>query len=1619
MLQSRMQDNRSDRLDRAVEHLNKRFKRDEAAPIAAFMRSFYARVADIDLAEFSVESLYGAALSMWKFKAQRRPGEASIRVYNPRIEEHGWKATHTIVEIVNDDMPFLVDSVTNGLNQWGYTVHLVIHPVVSVERGGDGSRLAVLNDGTDTDRDGVITESLMHIQIDEQSDPEVLETIRNRLLLVLDDVRLSVADWRDMLGHLDEVIEHLRDKQYPHEPEEIEECRAFLEWMRDNHFTFLGCRDYSYGGDLANGEPDVAVVPGSGFGILRDPNRHVLAPVGSDGSVDLAPIVKQFIRRPELIMITKTSVRGTVHRPVHMDYVGIKRYDRDGTIVGERRFVGLFTSAAYNRTPRDIPLLRRKVAQTIARAGFSPTSHDGKALAHILETYPRDELFQIDVDTLSAIATGVLGLQERPQIRMFCRRDKFGRYFSLIIYVPRERFNTELRLAFDQVLMESLNGRISGCYTQVGDSPLARLHYIIGINAPGAPENVDYAAIEQRLITAARSWHDDLHDALIERWGEERGNRLAQRYASAFPAAYTESSSTDLALHDIATIEDISAQDHVALNLYRAIEDPDHFVRFKIYHPRTAVALSDCLPMLENMGLRVQGETPHRVRLDGDLDVWIQDFGMEMPGGQALDLAACKENFEEAFGQVWTGAVEDDGFNRLVLRAGLKSRQIAVLRACCKYLRQTGIAFSQAYMENTLSDNAAVAARLWHLFELRHAPLVEGDRTKAAEVVVAEIEAMLDGVESLDEDRILRRYLNLMQSMLRTNVFQHDAEGRPKPYMSFKFDSKLLAELPLPRPFREIFVYSPRVEAVHLRGGRVARGGLRWSDRREDFRTEVLGLMKAQMVKNAVIVPVGSKGGFVTKRLPVGGDRSAVMAEVVDCYRTFIRGMLDITDNLEGQTVLKPPQTVCYDDDDPYLVVAADKGTATFSDIANGVAAEYGYWLGDAFASGGAKGYDHKGMGITARGAWESVKRHFRELGRDIQSEEFTVIGIGDMSGDVFGNGMLLSRHIRLLAAFDHRNIFIDPDPDAATSFAERERIFGLPSSSWLDYDPALISEGGGIFDRKAKSVRLTPQIQALTGLEAESVTPLELMHALLKAPADLLWFGGIGTYVKSHSESHAEAGDRANDGLRVNGRDLRCLVIGEGGNLGVTQRGRIEFARAGGRLNTDAVDNSAGVDCSDHEVNIKILVDSVVAAGEMTGKQRDRLLAEMTDDVGDLVLRDNYLQTQALSVAERQGAGQLATQVRFMRGLEREGRLDREVEQLPNDEALQELGTSGQGLTRPELSVLMAYAKMTLYDDLLRSDLTEAQALEEVLVKYFPRQLRKQQSAAIQSHRLRGEIIATATANSIVNRVGFTFVHDMVRETGQGAGSIARSYVAARDLYGLPQIWNAIEALDNKVPAAVQTDMVLSLAELVSRVTLWLLRNCEQPLKITPILESFGPGVQALMTELPKLMSPDALSALEQRVSELTAQNVPEALARLVESTEALAAACDIVQVAAVAERPVIEVGQVYFSIGATLGLDRLRAQAEELGVDDHWQQAAIASIVDDLNSQQRALASVVLSRSEGADGAAAVQRWRQSNARGVERCREMLDEFDATGGLDVAKLALVNRYVRRLIVS
>jgi glutamate dehydrogenase len=1587
-------------VEKAVALVGERLHGPEANEVEAFVRTYYADAAPEDVAEFD---LYGAALAHWHFLKRRRPGELKVHVYTPNLEEHGWQSTHSVVEIVTDDMPFLVDSVAMALTREGTAIHAFVHPIVKVVRNDEGQLLDLLSWETDG-----LAESLIHVEIDRQVDQAVLDDLAVKLRRVLADVQAAVVDWPAMRERARAIVAELDKRPPPVTMDELTDAKALLEWMADDHFTFLGYREYEL--QTQEGEDVLASVPESGLGILREAERKP----ASHSFARLAPEARQLARAPNLLNLTKANSRATVHRPSYLDYVGLKHFDERGAVAGEHRFLGLYTHTVYRASPWEIPVLQRKAEHVVERSGFVAGGHDYKALVEILESYPREELFQIEEDELFDTALGILHLGERRRVRLFVRRDAFGRFVSCLVFLPLERYNTGVRQRIERILQEELDGTSIELSARVSESTLARLHIVVR-TAEGAPREYDVRAIEARVAEATRDWSDDLHDVLVEHVGEDGGAELSRRYGDAFPPAYRDAFTPHAAVADIQRIERLDPNGDLDLNLYLPLESPAGHLAFKLLRSGQPLLLSDVLPLLENMGARVTDERPFEVRSAGGDPIWIYDFGLDYGENVELRADRVRQIFHDAFADTWRGSLENDGFNRLVLGAELNGREVALLRAIAKYLRQGGSTFSQVYMEDALTRHPELVRLLVELFRVRFEPMRADDADARMPGLVEEIEGRLDAIASLDEDRILRSFLSVIQGMLRTNYFQTGEDGRPKPYLSFKLDPAGIPDLPAPRPMFEIFVYSPRTEGVHLRAGKVARGGIRWSDRREDFRTEILGLMKAQTVKNAVIIPTGAKGGFVVKRPPV--EREALREEVVECYGILVRGLLDLTDSVVGERAVAPGDTVRYDDDDPYLVVAADKGTATFSDIANGLAAEYGFWMGDAFASGGSTGYDHKGMGITARGAWESVKRHFRELGTDIETSDFTVVGIGDMSGDVFGNGMLLSRHIKLIGAFDHRHVFLDPNPDPEQSFDERARLFAVPGSSWADYDEGLISTGGGVFARTAKSITLSPEARAALASDATTLTPNELVRTLLGAPVDLIWNGGIGTFVKAKQETHAEVGDRTSDAIRIDAEELRARVVGEGGNLGFTQRARIAFASRGGRILMDAIDNSAGVDCSDHEVNLKILLDAIVAEGDLTEKQRNALLAEMTDEVADLVLRDNYEQTQAISTTVAQAASMVDVHARYIRHLEQKGKLDRGLEFLPDEDTLIERKAAGQGLTPPEVAILLSYSKVALYEELLASDLPDDPNLTGELTRYFPTPVRQRFRARLARHALRREIVASQVTNDLVNRGGTTFAFRLNEETGAAGPEIARAFVVAREVFSLQRLWDDIEHLDGRVTAQTQLAMLLKTRTLLERATRWFLRNRPRPLDIADASSRFGPGAAALAAAAADVMCSADRNAAHRAAEELVGAGVPHELADRVGYLGALLPVLDLVEVAAVTGVSLDDAMAVYFAIDDRLGLHALRELISALPRQERWEALARRALWEDLQSEHRALTADILREPDEGAVTQRVARWINDNAAAVDRCEQVLADVKAGNAQDLATLSVAVRELRNLI--
>lgn len=1577
------------------------YAQQHAGPAAKRQSGFvaaYFENADPDvIAALSPATLYAIANAHWRLlDAPSAAHSARVRVFNPTLAEDGFVSEHTVVQIVHNNMPFLVDSVTMAINRGNRTAHWIVHPLMRVARDAQGNIVSVqsVTAATAAEQKTPI-ESLILVECDRVVGAAEQQALADELGRVLGDVRSAVQDWQAMQERVAAVA--AASEKSPLTPANQQEGIDFLHWLEDRHFTFLGARDYDVKRD--GGTVSLVARPESGLGILRGAVHTT--------ETRLPPEAVERIDADELVLVTKAMTRATVHRPAWLDYLGVKRFDEAGKVVGETRFLGLYTSTAYSAPVSEIPQVRRRAADVLISAGAVPDSHAAKTLQSILDAYPRDELFQIDTATLTGHAIGILRLQERQRTRLFARRDPFGRFTSVQVFVPRDRYNTELRVKIGNELMAALDGQSLEFTPTLTDSPMARIHYLVRAKAH-APLNINLPALEARVARLARRWEDDCTTELLHALGEGQGLALAQRFANVFPTAYREDFSALVAAQDADLLAGLSSASPLTVKLYRPLDAPAGNLRFKIYSV-SKVAISDSLPVLERMGARVLDEHSYPIGNE-DNALWIHDLGLQLPA--MIELSAVKERFEALFAQAWRAEVESDDLNRLVLSTALDARAIAVLRAYTRYFRQLGFAYSQSYIEATLNKNTTLAQEISDLFIARFNTHLVGDRDNAQELLAQQIETHLGDVASLDEDRILRQFFATVKATVRTNLWQTTAAGERKPYLSFKLNPHEVPGVPEPKPLFEIWVYSPRMEGLHLRGGKVARGGIRWSDRPEDFRTEILGLVKAQQVKNTVIVPVGSKGGFVLKKAPPASDREAWMAEGVACYKMLLRGLLDLTDNIVKGAVVPPANVVRHDVDDPYLVVAADKGTAAFSDIANSVSADYGFWLGDAFASGGSVGYDHKKMGITARGAWESVKRHFRALSINTQTTPFTVAGIGDMSGDVFGNGMLLSEQIRLVAAFDHRHIFIDPAPDAARTLAERKRLFELPRSSWDDYDKTLISKGGDVYSRYAKSITLSPEARAVLGIETAELSPVELLRAILLAPVDLLYNGGIGTYVKASFESHAQVGDKAGDAFRVNGDELRCKVLGEGGNLGCTQNGRIEYAQKGGLIYTDAIDNSAGVDCSDHEVNIKILLDRVVEAGDLTLKQRNDLLASMTSEVSRLVLTDNYYQIQALDIATHRSLYVLDGQQRLMQWLEKHDRLNRSVEFLPTDKEIARRKAAKAGLTAPENAVVLAYAKMSVFDDLVASNLPDDPYFSRALKAYFPQVLTERFGTAIEAHPLKREIIATFISNTVVNRTGATFVNFIATEAGATSADVIRAFTLAREIFDLEPLWDQIDTLDYRVDTRLQLDLLSKLIAIAQRASRWMLRvraESAESTDLPTLIGRYQPAARELRANLQTWLPKTANAQWQQATAALVKAGVEPVLAQDLAALEFIFPALDLVDLAQSASTGLEQAARAYFGVDAELGLSGWRAQINRLPTETLWQTQARGSARDEVYSIASQITLGLLQRREE------LAAWRTQNGLAIERLCKLLTAIGAQPA-DLAPVSVALRELRHL---
>jgi glutamate dehydrogenase len=1581
--------------------------------VLCYLRAYYHRVATEDLP--SPSRLAAVAEAHARLGLHRPQGRATVQVRaaGPAYLGHGAPSS-LVVDIVTDDMPYLVDSVTTRLNRHQAEIRLLVHPLLRVRRdvAGDLHEIVGLcSDESAPAGDGELTESWIHVELDPPSDRVTAGQLETDLRLVLDDVRVAAEDHSRMAAAARRLAAGLAA-----EPgRDAAESGDLVRWLADGNFTFLGYREY----DLMR-TPDGAAlraVPGTGLGILRhtrpgrDPLRRLSAQVAARAQDPT-----------ERLVLAKSNSRSTVYRASYLDYVSVKKLGPDGAVAGEFRFLGLYAHAAHTAPVTSVPVIRGKVAHVLAEAEMSPDSHDGKDLVEILEDYPREELFEISAEELTPIALGVLRLSERKQTRLFLRRDRYGRYMSCLVYLPRDRYTTKVRLRTQEILREALNGASVDYSATVGDSILARLHVVVRAERGRTVPQVDATALERRLAYAVRSWDEDFSGEATARLGEDRARALLELCGARIPETYQAAVSPQDAVGDLSVMLGLreSGQEFAV----RLVEHPERWT-LVVYRSGSPITLSDVLPQLQHLGLEVVDEHPYQFTgSSGAGSFWIYEFGLRTPAVAAA--GGLRQIFEDALTALWHGQTDDDGFNALVLSAGLSWREVTILRAGARYLRQAGLRFSEDYMQRALRSNAPITRLLVRLFESRFDPARQIGAAERCEAIAEEIRGQLDEVVSLDHDRILRAYLALIDATLRTNYYRQASPGGvggPR-YLVLKLDPGDIPGLTRPRPKYEIYVYSPRLEAVHLRFGRVARGGLRWSDRLEDFRTEVLGLVKAQEVKNVVIVPSGAKGGFVCKQLPDPGDREAYQAEVLACYQTFIAAMLDVTDNIRADQVVPPPDVVRRDGDDPYLVVAADKGTATFSDTANEIAGRYGYWLGDAFASGGSEGYDHKKMGITARGAWESVRAHFAALGMNPDADDFTAAGIGDMSGDVFGNGMLLSEHIKLVAAFDHRHVFIDPDPDPAVSFAERTRMFALPRSSWADYDPALISPGGGVWPRSAKSVPVSAQARAVLGLDpAASALPVdELISAILAAPVDLLWNGGIGTYVKASRESHADAGDRSNDAVRIDAPRLRARVVGEGGNLGLTQAARVEYSLGGGLVNTDFIDNSAGVDTSDHEVNIKILLANGIRAGVIASGARHQLLNDMTGEVAALVLRHNYRQNMALAAARAQAPSLLHVHARYLRKLIRDKELDPEQDMLPGEREIAERRSAGGGLTTPEFALLLAHTKISATQEVLASSLPDDPYLRRVLDAYFPAPLRAPFAGQMETHPLRREIITTSVVNAMIDTSGTTFGFRLNEETGASVPNMTRAWLVAQDVFGMPAFWRQVEELEGRVDLGAQITLLLEGRKLTERAARWLLHNRRTPFDIEATVGFFTGGVQTVRGALPKLLTGRDLSGFEERRDSYLGLGVPAELAEQVAAMVPTYSAFDIVQVAALAGRPIEQVAEVYFDLADRLQITRLRDRITALPREDRWSTMARAALRDDLYAAHASLTRDVL----GVSGSGAAQSpeerlaaWAAGNETAVAMADQMLGEIWESERFTFTTLSVALRAIRTLVAA
>jgi glutamate dehydrogenase len=1567
-----------------------------------FVQIFWAQLNLDDWQWREISDIAGCCYSLWI--ALRNSSQATyVKTFNPSFEEDGWLCNGSVIIVRQRDMPFLVDSLRLELNRRAIALHTIKSTLVDVARNSDGELVkvqAIAQQRQTAEDYEWQQEAVIFLEVAAMaSEEERLET-QSAIKEVLVEVAVVVGDYQPMLEAIRGVRQNLN---YAPDKAQAEECQLFLDWLLDSHFTFLGLRAL----ELRE--------PGDGLQLNEDPATALGVFRRAHPDSELAG-ASGFYASSDLISFSKSATRSTVHRRVYPDYVVVKRFSPQGDVVGEMRILGLFTYAVYSLSPRAIPLLREKVERVMVRSGLAPVSHDGKNLVRVIESFPRDELFQSDPETLYQTIMGVTRINERRVVRLFMRNDPFGKFVNCVVYVPRDIYNTRVRQKIERLIGGAINSQELDSTTHFSESILARAYMVFRL-PDGATAEYDEKYLQEQIIEISRGWDDRFESALVEAFGEARGLQYHRQYTGAFGVSYQEDYDARAAVKDIQMIESLKVARDVAMLFYHPVGTPDDRMRFKVMQLEQPLELSDVIPVLEHLGLRVLGEHPYKVQRTDGAVVWMHDFTLTLSLSVKLDVQAVSKLFEQAFAAIWHRQTENDAFNRLVLGARLSWREVGMLRAYAGYMKQTAFTFSQDYIAETLVNQSDITRNLVALFKAYFDPRINAEQNKPearVERLREKILQSLDALENLNEDKILRRYFELINATLRTNFYQKNAAGEDKDYVSFKFSPREISNIPEPRPLFEIYVYSPRVEGVHLRGAKVARGGLRWSDRLQDYRTEILGLVKAQQVKNAVIVPNGAKGGFVGKKLHLFSSRDEIQAEAIECYKIFIRGLLDLTDNYRNGELVRPVGVICRDDPDPYLVVAADKGTATFSDIANAISLEYQHWLGDAFASGGSQGYDHKKMGITARGAWISVQRHFRERGLNIQEQPFTCVGIGDMSGDVFGNGMLLSRCTRLVAAFNHQHIFIDPNPDPEASYVERQRLFNLPRSTWADYDAKLISHGGGIFSRSQKFVVITPEMQQVLAIEDKRLAPNELISAILKAPVDLLWNGGIGTYVKSSQENHGDVGDKTNDAVRVNGAELRCKVLGEGGNLGITQLGRVEYALHGGACNTDFIDNSGGVDCSDHEVNIKILLDEMIADGDLTGKQRNQLLSDMTEAVAELVLLDNYRQTFALSIAQQQALGRMREYSRFIHFLQAQGLLNRKLEFLPSDEQLSERLHKSQPLTRPELAVLLSHAKVMLKDAFGEENIAAEPYLQKSVEKAFPEHLSRLYGERVYRHRLMREIVATQIANDLINNLGITAAYRLQSATGASLKEIALAFAIARDVFRLETFHHYLAEVDNRLSALTQADMMINMERRVRRATRWFLarqRAADSERVPDDEVAFFRAGVQQVNHQMDALMVGSAREAWQARCEQYRGLGIDDDWVLQLAMPDNLFSGLCVIEAARTASAQISDSARVFYTLHDRLSMDILATRLSDAAVETHWQAVAREAFLDDLESQLRAITVAILQAGPPGQSLELMETWLAGNTQWLQRWLAMVNEIQTTQPADFALFSVAIR--------